>query len=204
MLGDRPAPGLADIPALGYVMRCVNESMRLYPHPPVLLRRAQAPDVLPGAPAWNACCRHRGPAKMYGHSVCVSGVPGRQRAASGDSGRRACMLGYRVRAARGTGPRPAAARTGGYSVPVGQDVMISVYNIHRSPAVWADPHAFRPERFPLDQPVPTEQNTDYRRAPVAHGVQRAASRPRSCPEGGWAGARSAAALPWAAPRHRAR
>ena len=48
MLGDRPLPALADIPALGYVMRCVNESMRLYPHPPVLLRRAQAPDVLPG------------------------------------------------------------------------------------------------------------------------------------------------------------
>jgi len=59
VLGERPAPGLADIPALGYVMRCVNESMRLYPHPPVLLRRAQAPDVLPGAPAWNACRRHR-------------------------------------------------------------------------------------------------------------------------------------------------
>lgn len=28
--------------------RCVNESMRLYPHPPVLLRRAIVPDVLPG------------------------------------------------------------------------------------------------------------------------------------------------------------
>ena len=48
VLGDRALPALADIPALGYVMRCVNESMRLYPHPPVLLRRAQAPDVLPG------------------------------------------------------------------------------------------------------------------------------------------------------------
>ena len=48
MLGERPRPELADIPALAYVMRCINESMRLYPHPPVLLRRAQAPDVLPG------------------------------------------------------------------------------------------------------------------------------------------------------------
>ena len=47
-------------------------------------------------------------------------------------------------------------------MPVGQDVMISVYNIHRSPAVWDDPNDFRPERFPLDQPVPTEQTTDYR------------------------------------------
>lgn len=57
--------------ALKYVMRCVNESMRLYPHPPVLLRRALVEDTLPG----------------------------------------------------------------GYTVPRGQDVMISVYNIHHSPQV---------------------------------------------------------------------
>ena len=49
-------------------------------------------------------------------------------------------------------------------MPPGQDVMISVYNIHHSPAVWDDPEAFRPERFPLDEPVPTEANTDYRHA----------------------------------------
>ena len=42
--------------------------------------------------------------------------------------------------------------------------MISVYNIHHSPAVWEDPEAFRPERFALDEPVPNEANTDYRRA----------------------------------------
>ena len=42
--------------------------------------------------------------------------------------------------------------------------MISVYNIHHSPAVWEDPEAFRPERFPLDEPVPNEANTDYRHA----------------------------------------
>lgn len=47
-------------------------------------------------------------------------------------------------------------------MPVGQDVMISVYNIHRSPAVWEDPDSFIPERFPLDEPVPSEQTTDYR------------------------------------------
>ncbi len=47
-------------------------------------------------------------------------------------------------------------------MPVGQDVMISVYNIHRSPAVWDDPNDFRPERFPLDEPVPSEQTTNYR------------------------------------------
>lgn len=51
---------------------------------------------------------------------------------------------------------------GGYTVPRGQDVMISVYNIHHSPAVWDDAEAFRPERFSLDTPTPNEQNTDYR------------------------------------------
>lgn len=55
-------------------------------------------------------------------------------------------------------------------MPKGQDVMISVYNIHRSPAVWDDPDAFIPERFgPLDGPVPTEQNTDYRYIPFSGG-----------------------------------
>ena len=48
--------------------------------------------------------------------------------------------------------------------------MISVYNIHRSPAVWDDPDEFQPERFgPLDGPVPTEQNTDYRYIPFSGG-----------------------------------
>ena len=53
---------------------------------------------------------------------------------------------------------------GGYTVPQGQDVMISVYNIHHSPAVWDDAEAFMPERFGLDKPPPTEQNTDFRSA----------------------------------------
>lgn len=33
---------------------------------------------------------------------------------------------------------------------------------HRVVQVWDDAEEFSPERFPLDQPVPTEQNTDYR------------------------------------------
>ena len=51
VMGDRAAPSVEDFMALRYVMRCVNESMRLYPHPPVLLRRAQVADTLPGAHA---------------------------------------------------------------------------------------------------------------------------------------------------------
>ena len=48
VLGDSLKPNIAQYGELKYVMRCVNESMRLYPHPPVLLRRALVPDVLPG------------------------------------------------------------------------------------------------------------------------------------------------------------
>jgi hypothetical protein len=33
---------------------------------------------------------------------------------------------------------------------------------YKTGQVWEDPEAFLPERFPLDQPMPTEQNTDYR------------------------------------------
>ncbi|CAL8471950.1 g11492 [Coccomyxa elongata] len=108
VLGERSQPTVADFMELKYLMRCVNESMRLYPHPPVLLRRAQIADTLPG----------------------------------------------------------------GYSVPAGQDVMISVYNIHRSPAVWDEPNTFRPERFPLNEPVPSEQTTDYRFIPFSGGPRK--------------------------------
>ncbi|XP_038982736.1 carotene epsilon-monooxygenase, chloroplastic isoform X2 [Phoenix dactylifera] len=62
-------PRYEDVKELKYLMRCINESMRLYPHPPVLIRRAQVADILPGD----------------------------------------------------------------YKVNAGQDIMISVYNIHRSP-----------------------------------------------------------------------
>ena len=43
-----PPPSRLQVQQLKYLMRCVNESMRLYPHPPVLLRRAMVDDVLPG------------------------------------------------------------------------------------------------------------------------------------------------------------
>lgn len=108
VLGSRLQPSMADYGNLKYVMRCVNESMRLYPHPPVLLRRALIPDVLPG----------------------------------------------------------------GYQVAQGQDVMISVYNIHHSPAVWDRPDDFVPERFPLDAPVPSEQTTDYKYIPFSGGPRK--------------------------------
>ena len=108
--GTGPAGPLtmATVQSLGYVTRCINESMRLYPHPPVLIRRASVADTLPG----------------------------------------------------------------GYAVPAGQDIIISVYNIHHSPAVWPDAEAFKPERFPLDQPVPNEVTTDYAYIPFSGGPRK--------------------------------
>lgn len=51
MLGKEAQPNMAGYTQLKYLMRCINESMRLYPHPPVLLRRAEIADTLPGGPS---------------------------------------------------------------------------------------------------------------------------------------------------------
>ncbi|MCO5549410.1 hypothetical protein L7F22_002881 [Adiantum nelumboides] len=101
-------PQFSDMKELKYVTRCINESMRLYPHPPVLIRRAQEPDILPG----------------------------------------------------------------GYKLETGQDVMISVYNIHHSPQVWERAEEFLPDRFDLDGAVPNESNTDFRYIPFSGGPRK--------------------------------
>ncbi|XP_038982737.1 carotene epsilon-monooxygenase, chloroplastic isoform X3 [Phoenix dactylifera] len=101
-------PRYEDVKELKYLMRCINESMRLYPHPPVLIRRAQVADILPGD----------------------------------------------------------------YKVNAGQDIMISVYNIHRSPQVWDRAEEFLPERFDLEGPVPNETNTDFRFIPFSGGPRK--------------------------------
>ncbi|KAL6905297.1 hypothetical protein ACP4OV_002898 [Aristida adscensionis] len=101
-------PRYEDVKELKYLMRCINESMRLYPHPPVLLRRAVVDDVLPG----------------------------------------------------------------NYKIKAGQDVMISVYNIHRSPEVWDRADEFDPERFDLEGPIPNESNTDFRFIPFSGGPRK--------------------------------
>ena len=48
VLSNAEQPDMAGYTNLKYLTRCVNESMRLYPHPPVLLRRAEVADTLPG------------------------------------------------------------------------------------------------------------------------------------------------------------
>ncbi|KAM1079930.1 hypothetical protein ACFX2B_014441 [Malus domestica] len=50
--GQRPS--YDDIKNLKYLTRCIMESLRLFPHPPVLIRRAQVADVLPGNYKVNA------------------------------------------------------------------------------------------------------------------------------------------------------
>ncbi|WP_448593778.1 cytochrome P450 [Thermoflexus hugenholtzii] len=35
----------------------------------------------------------------------------------------------------------------GWTIPTGVRVMVSLYTLHRHPGLWAEPHAFRPERF---------------------------------------------------------
>ncbi|XP_077226129.1 cytochrome P450 superfamily protein isoform X2 [Tasmannia lanceolata] len=102
------APSYEDIKELKYLMRCINESMRLYPHPPVLIRRAQVADILPG----------------------------------------------------------------NYKVKAGQDIMICIYNIHRSSQVWERAEEFVPERFDLEGPVPNETNTDFRFIPFSGGPRK--------------------------------
>ena len=48
VLGGKDTITIEDYKELKYNMRCINESMRLYPHPPVLLRRALVDHELPG------------------------------------------------------------------------------------------------------------------------------------------------------------
>ncbi|KAK3226665.1 hypothetical protein Dsin_006527 [Dipteronia sinensis] len=107
ILHGRP-PSFEDVKDLKFLTRCINESMRLYPHPPVLIRRAHVADVLPG----------------------------------------------------------------NYKVNPGQDIMISVYNIHHSSQVWERAEEFLPDRFDLEGPIPNETNTDFRFIPFSGGPRK--------------------------------
>eukprot|EP00468_Gymnochlora_sp_CCMP2014_P006545 CAMPEP_0167754528 /NCGR_PEP_ID=MMETSP0110_2-20121227/8314_1 /TAXON_ID=629695 /ORGANISM="Gymnochlora sp., Strain CCMP2014" /LENGTH=629 /DNA_ID=CAMNT_0007640405 /DNA_START=30 /DNA_END=1919 /DNA_ORIENTATION=+ len=110
-IDNREELTIDDMLSLNYLRWAVAESMRLYPHPPVLIRRAMQDDVLPS----------------------------------------------------------------GWKVPKGQDVMISIYNIHHSPSVWNDPEVFMPERWssystPRDNP--NERNTNYHYIPFSGGARK--------------------------------
>lgn len=44
----------------------------------------------------------------------------------------------------------------------GEDIFISVWNLHRSSHLWDDADKFNPERWPLDGPNPNETNQNFR------------------------------------------
>ncbi|KAL1220632.1 Cytochrome P450 97B3 [Cardamine amara subsp. amara] len=89
VLGEGP-PTYESMKKLEYIRLIVVEVLRLYPQPPLLIRRTLKPETLPG--------------------------------------------GYK-------------GEKEGHKVPKGTDIFISVYNLHRSPYFWDNPHDFEPERF---------------------------------------------------------
>ncbi|KAI4374036.1 hypothetical protein MLD38_012082 [Melastoma candidum] len=106
VLGDR-FPTIEDMKRLKYTTRVINESLRLYPQPPVLIRRSLENDTL-----------------------------------------------------------------GKYPIKRGEDIFISVWNLHRSPHLWDDAEKFKPERWPLDGPNPNETNQNFRYLPFGGGPRK--------------------------------
>ncbi|KAK4366443.1 hypothetical protein RND71_014323 [Anisodus tanguticus] len=106
VLGDR-CPTIEDLKKLRYTTRVINESLRLYPQPPVLIRRSIEEDVV-----------------------------------------------------------------GGYPIKRGEDIFISVWNLHRSPNHWEEADKFNPERWPIDGPNPNETNQNYSYLPFGGGPRK--------------------------------
>ncbi|KAG9447638.1 hypothetical protein H6P81_013766 [Aristolochia fimbriata] len=106
VLGDR-FPTIEDMKKLKYTTRVIYESLRLYPQPPVLIRRSLEGDIL-----------------------------------------------------------------GNYPIKRGEDIFISVWNLHRDPAHWVDADKFNPERWPLDGPNPNETNQNFSYLPFGGGPRK--------------------------------
>ncbi|KAG7598923.1 Cytochrome P450 [Arabidopsis suecica] len=106
VIGDR-FPTIEDMKKLKYTTRVMNESLRLYPQPPVLIRRSIDNDML-----------------------------------------------------------------GQYPIKRGEDIFISVWNLHRSPLHWDDAEKFNPERWPLDGPNPNETNQNFSYLPFGGGPRK--------------------------------
>eukprot|EP00262_Sarcandra_glabra_P004108 TRINITY_DN150_c0_g1_i2.p1 TRINITY_DN150_c0_g1~~TRINITY_DN150_c0_g1_i2.p1 ORF type:complete len:622 (+),score=104.28 TRINITY_DN150_c0_g1_i2:196-2061(+) len=106
VLGDQ-FPTIEDMKKLKYTTRVINESLRLYPQPPVLIRRSLEDDVL-----------------------------------------------------------------GKYHIKRGEDIFISIWNLHRCPKHWVDAETFNPERWPLDGPNPNEINQNFSYLPFGGGPRK--------------------------------
>ena len=57
-------------------------------------------------------------------------------------------------------------------VEEGSDLFISVWNLHRSPALWDRPNEFVPDRFPVDKPTPTEVTHSFAYLPFGGGRRK--------------------------------
>ncbi|EMS57431.1 Cytochrome P450 97B2, chloroplastic [Triticum urartu] len=106
VLGDG-LPTIEDVKKLKYTTRVINESLRLYPQPPVLIRRSLEDDML-----------------------------------------------------------------GEYPIGRGEDIFISVWNLHRCPKHWDEADVFNPERWPLDGPNPNETNQKFSYLPFGGGPRK--------------------------------
>ena len=83
-----------------------------------------------------------------------------------------------MRNTRVTGLRKATRDTtlGGYHIPAGVTVLLSLWSIHHDPNFWQDPYAFKPERF-LD-PEGHLVTVDH---PNRRQIPPFGAGPRSCP-----------------------
>jgi beta-ring hydroxylase len=151
IVGDRHVT-VEDMRALRYTTRVINESMRLYPQPPVLIRRALEDDKF-------------GDITVRGRCVCLLAQQDCATTGCFMSRSKACSFLFDVpRGPSRTHFQPLASRPAwSLQVEKGSDIFISVWNLHRSPQLWDAPTEFRPERFgPLDGPIPNEVTTDFK------------------------------------------
>ncbi len=191
-------PGVEQVKALRLTTRVINEAMRLYPQPPVLIRRALGPDTLAGfhLPAgadifisvWNlhrSDARPRQPPALRPRAPPACVRMDRERTQAGACAARpphAALVPWRAGAAlperRQTdapirGIRARAAPT----APTAR-------RPRRSPEYWDRPNSFDPDRFPLDAPVPTEVTENFAYLPFGGGKRKCIGAPRSAPCGG--------------------
>eukprot|EP00899_Mesostigma_viride_P013499 jgi/Mesvir1/2214/Mv09858-RA.1 len=105
VLGDR-LPTMEDYARLKHVKRVINEGLRLYPQPPVLIRRTLCDTVI-----------------------------------------------------------------NGYDVKKGEDIFLSVWNLHRDPNSWERPNEFVPSRWDAEG-NPNEVSENYRFLPFGGGPRK--------------------------------
>ncbi|CAM8908005.1 unnamed protein product [Rhodiola kirilowii] len=73
-----------------------------------------------------------------------------------------CVIGDPIKSARPAIPNSV----------LGEDIFISIWNLHRSPTNWNDADKFNPERWPLDGPNPNETNQNFSYLPFGGGPRK--------------------------------